>query len=104
MLTLGRDVLRHPLSLAGAALATIAGVLILALFLAGFVGFHGGPYVGVVAYVLFPSALVFGLLLIPVGAWLEQRRRARLAATGGVEPPLPVIDFNLPRTRALGLA
>jgi hypothetical protein len=98
-----RDLLRHPVSLAGAALATVAGVLVAVLFLAGFVGFEGGPYVGVVAYVVFPSLLVLGLVLIPVGTALERRRVARIAS-GGSEPPLPVIDFNVPRTRTLALA
>jgi hypothetical protein len=93
------DLLRHPLSLAGAALATIGGVLVTALFLAGVLGVVGSPYVGVVAYVILPSLLVLGLILIPAGVALERRRRARLAARGGTEPPLPVIDFNRPRTR-----
>jgi len=97
------DLLRHPLSLAGAALATIGGVLVTALFLAGFLGLVGSPYVGVVAYVLLPSLLVLGLILIPAGMALERRRRARLAATGETEPPLPVIDLNRPRTRRRAL-
>ncbi len=96
------DLLRHPLSLAGAALATVAGVLLLALFLAGFVGFEGGPYVGVVAYVAVPGLLVAGLVLVPLGAALERRRLARLEA-GAAEPQLPVIDFNRPRTRRRSL-
>jgi hypothetical protein len=98
-----RDLLRHPLSLAGAALATVSGVLVTVLFVASMAGMEGNPYVGMVAYVVFPSLLVLGLLLIPAGAMLEQRRLARLAASGGTESPLPVIDLNSPRTRKLGL-
>ena len=95
----GPDLLRHPLSLAGAALATISGVLVTGIFLAGFLGFEGSPYLGVVAYVVLPSLLVLGLVLIPSGMALHRKRRARLAATGGSEAPLPVIDLNRPRTR-----
>jgi hypothetical protein len=99
----GRDLLRHPLSLAGAALATICGVLVTVLFVASLAGAEGNPYLGMVAYVVFPSLLVVGLLLIPAGAYLERRRLVRLAASGGVEPPLPIFDLNSPRTRKLGL-
>jgi NapC/NirT cytochrome c family, N-terminal region len=103
MLTSGRDLLRHPLSLAGAALATVCGVLVTVLFIASLAGFEGNPYLGMVAYVIFPSLLVLGLLLIPAGAALERRRLVRLAASGATEPPLPIIDLNSPRTRKLGL-
>ena len=99
-----QDLLRHPLSLAGAALATISGVLVVALFSASFLGFGGSPYIGVVAYVVLPSLLVLGLVLIPLGMALERRRLARLAAAGRPEPPLPIVDFNRPRTRVLALA
>ncbi len=98
------DLLRHPLSLAGAALATVCGVLVVVLFVASLAGFEGSPYVGIAAYNGLPSVHVAGLLLIPLGMALERRRRARLAAAGRTEPPLPIIDFNSPRTRVLGLA
>jgi hypothetical protein len=99
----GPDLLRHPLSLAGAGLATVCGSLVTVLFVASLAGFEGNPYLGMVAYVVFPTLLVLGLLLIPAGAWLERRRLVRLAASGGDETPLPVVDFNSPRTRRLGL-
>jgi hypothetical protein len=102
--SIGHDLLRHPLSLLGAALATITGSLVTALFLASLAGYEGNPYVGMVTYVVFPSLLIVGLLLIPAGAVLERRRLVRLAASGGVEPPLPIIDLNSPRTRRVGLA
>jgi hypothetical protein len=103
MPTSGRDLLRHPLSLAGAALATVCGVLVTVLFIASLAGYEGNPYLGMVAYVIFPSLLVLGLVLIPAGAALERRRLVRLAASGATEPPLPIIDLNSPRTRKLGL-
>jgi hypothetical protein len=98
------DLLRHPLSLAGAALATVCGSLVAVFFVASMAGYEGNPYQGMVVYVVVPSLLVVGLLLIPVGAWLERRRLVRLAASGELEPPLPVINLNSPRTRKLGLA
>ncbi|HTT71013.1 MAG TPA: NapC/NirT family cytochrome c [Anaeromyxobacteraceae bacterium] len=99
-----RDLLRHPVSFAGAALATVAGLSILALFTSSLLGFEGGgPYVGILAYVLLPGVFVVGLVLMPVGLAMARRRRRRLAATGSTEPPLPILDFNRPRTRAIGL-
>jgi hypothetical protein len=97
------DTLRHPLSLAGAALATVAGVLLAAIFSASFLGFQGSPYLGAVAYVALPALLVLGLVLIPVGAGLARRARARRAAAGEPEPRLPVLDFNSPRLRLAAL-
>ena len=99
-----QDLLRHPLSLAGAALATVCGVFVVVLFVASLLGFEGGPYVGVAAYIGLPALLVVGLLLVPLGVALGRRRRARLAAAGKAAPSLPVIDFNLPRTRVVALA
>jgi len=99
-----RDLLRHPVSFAGAALATVSGLSILALFTSSLFGFEGGgPYVGILAYVLLPGLFVLGLLLMPVGLALARRRRIRLAATGSSEPKLPILDFNSPRMRTLGL-
>jgi hypothetical protein len=100
----GRDLLRHPLSLAGAALATVCGSLVAVFFVASMAGYEGNPYQGLAVYVVAPSLMLVGLVLIPLGAWLERRRLVRLAASGEVEPPLPVIDLNTPRTRKVGLA
>lgn len=95
----GTDWLRHPVSLAGAALATVSGVLVVVLFAASLLGLEGGPYLGILAYLVLPALLVAGLVLVPVGAALERRRLVRLAARGAPEPPLPVMDLNQPRTR-----
>jgi len=85
---------RHPVGFFGAIVATVSSILILSLFVAGLAGYEGGPYIGVVAYSVFPGLFVVGLLMIPVGLWLERRRLVRLAASGGVEPPLWKIDLN----------
>jgi nitrate/TMAO reductase-like tetraheme cytochrome c subunit len=93
------DWTRHPVGLLGAMIATISAVLILSLFLAGLAGYEGGPYIGIVAYSVFPGLFVVGLLMIPIGLWLERRRLVKLAASGGIEPPLWHIDLNDPKTR-----
>jgi len=98
--------MRHPLSFAGAALATVAGVGVAALFGASLFGFHGGPYIGIAAFVVLPTVLVLGLVLIPIGLWLARRRRLRREQEGGGEgfPRYPIIDLNDPRTRVVALA
>jgi nitrate/TMAO reductase-like tetraheme cytochrome c subunit len=78
----------------GATLAVASAVLILGLAVAGLFGHGGSPYVGIFAFLILPGVFVLGLLLIPLGAWLERRRIAR-----GEAHPLPVLDLNQPDTR-----
>jgi hypothetical protein len=96
-----QTITRNGVSLAGAALTTSAAVLFLSLFVGESLGLGGGPYLGILTFVVFPSIFVLGLVLIPVGiAW--QRRRVRRAEAQGKElTPLPVIDLNMGRTRTL---
>jgi len=85
---------RHPVGFIGAVTATVMAILILAVFVVGLAGFEGGPYIGVIAYSVLPGLFVVGLLMIPLGLWLERRRLLRLAASGAQEPPLWKIDLN----------
>lgn len=78
----------------GATVAVVSAVLIVGLAVAGLFGHGGSPYVGIFAYLVLPGVFVLGLLLIPLGAWLERRRVAR-----GEGHALPVFDLNDPRTR-----
>lgn len=83
----------------GAILATLSGVLILAVAVIGLLGWEGGPYIGIFAFLILPAFFVLGLLLIPLGAAL-QRRRERIAAASGVSiPKLPIFDLNSRRVR-----
>ena len=92
---------RNAISLAGAALTTAAAISFVLLFVGESLGVGGGPYLGIVTFVILPAVFVFGLLLIPTGiAW--QRRRVRRAAARGEAPAmLPVIDLNVGRTRTI---
>ena len=86
---------RSRLSLLGAAIAAAALVLFITLFAMEMLGFEGGPYLGILSYLILPLAVVLGVLLIPIGVWRAKKREAR----GEKEPPLPVVDFNKPQTR-----
>jgi hypothetical protein len=85
--------------MAGAALATVAGVLIVAITVLSALDLASGPYLGILAYLVLPGVFVLGLLLMPAGAWIQRRREARAEAGGDAVPLLPVIDLNEPRTR-----
>lgn len=96
---------RNPVSLAGVVVTTISAIIFLTLFAIELVGFSGGPYVGIMAFLIVPTFFVGGLLLIPFGIW-RAARRAKLAAERGEEPApenFPVIDLNKVRVRKIVL-
>ena len=70
-------VTRTRLSLAGTVLTTVSALLFIALFVMELVGLHGGPYTGILAFLVVPAFFLLGLLLIPLGLWLDRRRRRR---------------------------
>lgn len=90
---------RNPISLVGTALAAAALTLIISLFVVELVGFEGGPYLGILTYLILPMVFVAGLLLIPVGILRQRKLAARQAAAGEVVPLFPVIDLNHETTR-----
>lgn len=93
-------VTRHWLSLVGSIVALVAIVLILLFIGLQLTGYDGGPYLGIITYMMLPMVAAAGLVLIPVGAWWRRRVEARAAAAHQAAPKgLPVIDLNNPRTR-----
>ncbi len=70
------------------AMAFLAGeaIIIIADMLYG----TNNPYIGILIYLVGPAILVFGLLLVPFGMWLEYRKQKK----GQLRKGLPVIDFN----------
>src|SRR5262245_41030131 len=97
-------VTRNPLSLFGSALVTASATIILTLAALGFAGVPAGPYSGLLVFLILPLIFTAGLLLIPVGVWLERRRAARPSEWGEFHPSLfPVIDLNRDATRRASL-
>jgi hypothetical protein len=78
-------------------LTTISAALFLVVFLADLFGLHTNPYIGIVFFLLLPAAFLVGLVLIPLGAWLERRRRA--AGKPPTAAHWPRIDLNDPAQR-----
>ncbi|HET8644836.1 MAG TPA: NapC/NirT family cytochrome c [Vicinamibacteria bacterium] len=89
---------QNPLSLAGAALTTSAGLTMVALWLLEVVG--GAPShaygTGIALFLALPAMFVAGLLLIPVGVLL---RRRRLRRTGQLPVTYPSFDLSRPVLR-----
>ena len=94
---------RNWLSLLGAALTTASAVLILIFFALQLFGFRGGPYDGLLVFTVLPLLLVFGLLLIPIGAWRDRRRTREALSRGEAAPAFPVIDLNRDTVRRAAL-
>ena len=92
------SITRNGLSLSGTGLAIASLVLIVSLFFMEQLGFEGGPYLGILTYLILPVLFVTGLILIPVGALLYRRKLNRLHGDEQV-PRLPIFDLNVTKTR-----
>ena len=92
------SITRNGISLSGTALAVAGLVLIASLFMMERLGFQGGPYLGILTYLILPMIFVVGLILIPIGSLLWRRRRRRMPGGEGT-PLMPIFDLNVPKTR-----
>jgi hypothetical protein len=87
--------LRHPISRIGVALTTACALLFLFLLAVQALGLLDNPYSGILVFILVPTLFVVGLLLIPIGQWLQRRASAR----GVAAPAWPRLDLNDPAIR-----
>lgn len=92
------SITRSTISLIGTALAVATLVLMLSLFMLEQFGFEGGPYLGILTYLILPMIFVSGLILIPIGSVLWRRKMRRMPGGEGT-PLMPVFDLNVPKTR-----
>src|ERR1700691_1412456 len=92
-----RNLIRNPISLIGLALAAVAFANIVLLVLIDILGSQPSPYIGILAYMVAPGILVFGLILVPIGIVIERRRRLRQV---GLPPHFPRVDLNNPAQRS----
>ena len=65
------------ITLLGSVITTISGFAILILLIIGLVTSRANPYLSLFVVVLLPAAFVFGLLLIPIGLYVDRRRGRR---------------------------
>ncbi|MGZ8253516.1 MAG: NapC/NirT family cytochrome c [Burkholderiaceae bacterium] len=97
-------VTRHWISMLGSVIALAAAVLVILLFGMELSGFRGGPYLGILTYMILPLVLIFGLALIPVGVIRKRRLDAAALAQHEQPPRLPVVDLNNQHIRGVLLA
>src|SRR5512140_3569895 len=90
---------RSIVSLVGSILTTVAFVVFVSLFAIESFGHVGGPYLGIMAFLIVPAIFVVGLVLIPIGIWRQRVKERRREAAGQAPSIAPVLDFNQPRTR-----
>jgi len=82
----------NPISLAGGAITTAAGVTQISYWALELLGLTtANPYLGIIFFLLLPSLFILGLVLIPIGVWL---RRRELQKAGQIPEEFPRIDFN----------
>lgn len=97
---LGQLIWRNWITLFGSSLTTVSGGAIVVFLALGLTGVPLSPYIGILTYLILPGVFVFGLLLIPLGAWVDRRRRRK---TNQEEPAHLDLDFNSPRIRRLAV-
>ena len=85
------------LSLSGAMIALISLFMIVFLFVISVLFEEGGSYLGLIIYILLPSVLVLGLILIPVGMLRARRSEKKFGKIRKDE--WPKIDLNDERHR-----
>jgi hypothetical protein len=85
------------ISTIGAVSASICGLVILFFLILSIVSEKINPYLGILLYMVLPMFLVAGLLLVPLGMYLEWRKRQK---TGQITyRKWPDIDLNNVRHR-----
>ena len=81
-------------SYAGAALVIACLASIVLLFLIEITGRRSSPYIGILAWVVLPSIMVFGLVVFIAGILLERKRRR--STSPSILTAYQVIDLNDP--------
>ena len=96
------------ISLVGMILAVTAAGLIIVFSAFEMISEAEHAYLGIMTFFLFPAMLVFGLLLVPIGAWRvrNQRRKATIEGMLSLEealPQFPVLNLNDPNSRRMSI-
>jgi len=82
----------NPISLAGGAITTAAGVTMIGYWLVELFGrARDNPYVGIIFFLILPALFILGLVMIPVGIFIRHRKLQR---AGLIPSTYPKIDLN----------
>lgn len=88
---------RNYISFVGAAIVIASFVSVALLFLIEITSKAENPYLGILTYIILPSILIFGLVVVVVGRIIERRRR-HWASPGQISA-YPKLDLNDPGSR-----
>lgn len=88
---------RNPISIAGAWITTLSVCAFITYLVLDAFGLLVSPYAGLFGFMVVPAFFTLGLLLIPVGIWVEARRRR----AGHAPWQWPAIDLGQSRTRGI---
>jgi thiosulfate reductase cytochrome b subunit len=88
----------NPISITGTIITSLSFFSIIILIIIEFVGTETGAYIGIITFVILPSVLIFGILLILFGAFRENRRL--LGVEVAPEEKLPIVNLNNPKHQA----
>lgn len=87
----------NSITLAGAIITTSSAFTLLGFWLFEiFISGHVHPYAGIVFFLILPGVFVFGLVLIPLGVWLQRRK---LRGRGELPAEYPKVDLRDPDLR-----
>jgi hypothetical protein len=81
------------ISIVGFIIAVNSFILILVSFIQDLVTEHSNPYTGIYTYILLPAIMVAGLLMIPIGMFINRKK------THDPDHRWPILDMNVPRQR-----
>lgn len=93
---------RNYISFAGALIVAASLASIILLFLIELTKAADNPYLGIVTYVILPTFLILGLVIVFAGMLFERRRR-RLRPDSEIAA-YPKIDLNDPRQRRIAFS
>lgn len=91
------------ITLFGANVTTISAVVILGFLLLGLVADVDNPYIAMMVLLVLPAIFVGGLLLIPLGLWVEKRRKLKHPDEDREGKRFPIIDLNRSRVRHIAM-
>ncbi len=83
------SLLTNPISLSGAFITMLSLVFIVLLLIFEFLVGTNNPYTRLITYIIIPSVLFLGLIVILIG-WLNENRNKQK----NIERRLPLLDFN----------
>src|ERR1700761_5449971 len=82
----------NPISLAGGAITSAAGVTMIGYWLVELFGRpNDNPYLGIIFFLILPALFIAGLVFIPIGIFV---RRKQLQKVGSIPAEFPKIDLN----------